>query len=394
MDVKGVVIIVIFIVLFAIVIWGIFYKPSPKSIHIPVGIGDFNKVCNREKVSCNSDMDCEGKCTESAEGEEMVCAAIPDVPHLTKTQQKILGAENSSDNIKPNKYCVPAKAKMDCDISKGGIPVFTGWSGADHMEFDCLCAYPLWASSRTCDTDGTCTGYCQLNPGICENGVFDWDLTKDPKEPVAGMCTCAEGDILVIDNTGLPRCVPNEIVSFYNDLDISTGTSGEQPLIHVDSIPILKTNSNIGCDTSKYTICEGDACCLSPDAVCCSPGFCCPSEFPVCDVTNNRCLKKTTSCSENETKCDKGCCPLSDAVCCGDGVSCCPKAFPVCNIAEGTCNPALLKLTDDNCSEDKNCNGLCCPSSEGTCCGDGEHCCPPEYPICDVKNGMCKKRKE
>ncbi|CAA6661399.1 unnamed protein product [Spirodela intermedia] len=46
-----------------------------------------------------------------------------------------------------------------------------------------------------------------------------------------------------------------------------------------------------------------------------------------------------------------GCCPLENAVCCDDHYSCCPHDFPVCNVEEGLClavspkSPSLSKRT-------------------------------------------------
>lgn len=46
-----------------------------------------------------------------------------------------------------------------------------------------------------------------------------------------------------------------------------------------------------------------------------------------------------------------GCCPLENAVCCDDHYSCCPHDFPVCNVEQGLClavslqSPSLSKRT-------------------------------------------------
>ncbi|XP_075091071.1 cysteine protease XCP2 isoform X1 [Nicotiana tabacum] len=34
----------------------------------------------------------------------------------------------------------------------------------------------------------------------------------------------------------------------------------------------------------------------------------------------------------------------------------------------------------------------CCPHKNGVCCDGSEYCCPTEYPICDVYEGLCLKR--
>ncbi len=33
----------------------------------------------------------------------------------------------------------------------------------------------------------------------------------------------------------------------------------------------------------------------------------------------------------------------------------------------------------------------CCPLEAGTCCKDHHHCCPADYPVCNLKAGICLK---
>ena len=60
------------------------------------------------------------------------------------------------------------------------------------------------------------------------------------------------------------------------------------------------------------------------------------------------------------------------AVDCGDGSSC---------EAEETCCP----------------NGhgsyTCCPTPGATCCSDHIHCCPANYPVCDVEKKTCRNER-
>lgn len=412
MSVLFIIFLIVFILLFALIILGIARRPILPSISITPGSGGFNNTCKKEKVACNTDYDCLKKCSEAQEGEEMVCKAIPDIPNLTPTQQKMFGASGVSA---PNKYCVPSKSKINCNVATGGIPVFSGWSGAERMEFDCMCSYPVWASSRVCDRDtGACEGNCLLNPGICEGGTFRWDLTKKAEEPIAGLCECADGAVMVVDNSGLPHCVPEHLQTFYSDLDVSTGSRGGQNLIEVDNVPMKNfmpsSCSATGISASQTTKC-GDACCPTPDAVCCGTSGCCPPNFPVCDVANGKCLKSVNSCDSGETKCSGGCCNIPNGVCCPGGNSCCPANFPLCDPDTGFCNPYPTPLETGDAKtckliEDTQCANGCCPFPDGVCCGGlvkvpngtGSEvsvfgCCPSEYPVCDLENSMCRKPK-
>jgi hypothetical protein len=412
MGLLVIIIIVFFVLAFFLIMFGISAKPKLKSITILPQTGNLNKTCLREKVGCNTDNDCMQLCSEAQEGGEIVCKALPDTRSLTVTQQQILGSSGpgaktqaATGSMLPPKYCVPATAKLDCNVSTGGIPVFTGWGGLNTMEFDCLCAYPLWASSRLCDTTtGTCQGNCLLNPGICQPGTFNWDLTVNPREPLASMCECANGYNMVVDVSGLPRCVPANTDSYYSDIDFVTGSQGGQPKIPVDNIPIKQAIVS-GCPTGpQHTPCNGQ-CCMMANATCCGGEtgvqFCCPHEYPVCDLNNLRCLKTKSECTgPSETQCSGGCCNTVGGTCCGDGSTCCPAAFPNCDPTYPYCNPNPTQLlaTPDTCPVNsglKQCAHGCCPIPDGVCCGnpiDGnQYCCPPDYPVCDTTLKMCRK---
>jgi hypothetical protein len=55
---------------------------------------------------------------------------------------------------------------------------------------------------------------------------------------------------------------------------------------------------------------------------------------------------------------------------CPDGSSC-PDTATCCDQGDGTF--------------------ACCPVAQATCCSDNVHCCPPEYPVCDVSGGQCRR---
>ena len=57
------------------------------------------------------------------------------------------------------------------------------------------------------------------------------------------------------------------------------------------------------------------------------------------------------------------------AIECGDGSSC---------------------LADQTCCPDGAGGYGCCPTPDATCCEDHIHCCPLDYPVCDVNTGSCR----
>lgn len=224
-------------------------------------------------------------------------------------------------------------------------------------------------------------------------------------------------------------------------------------------------SSNTCCKTGT----GGYGCCNTPDATCCSDHIhCCPPDYPICDMSHGQCRASTlaaatsipmmpkfakwenftvtpskthvesvecgdgSSCPDGSTCCQSadgsyGCCPVSSATCCSDHVHCCPPDFPVCDMSRGECTsssiqgknklsvPFMTRITaikadeqlpsknlkDVDCDDGSTCpdDSTCCPSPDGTygccpmsgatCCSDQTHCCPPDYPVCDVAGGQC-----
>jgi hypothetical protein len=412
-NITLIILLIIFLLLFSLIIIGITIKPKPPQINIiPTKTGSLNKNCLIEKTSCITDDDCMQNCTEASEGESIVCKSIPDIPGLTSTQKNLLSFNNQNDqSMIPPKFCVPEKAKLDCNVSTGGIPIFSGWGAGDTMGFDCMCSYPIWASSRKCqEINGGiyCEGNCLLNPNICKGGTFNWDLTKNPQEPNANLCTCSEGDLLMVTNEGLPICVPENIQNFYEDVELSTNKGGVQNLIPIDNIAgITLTSSG---PTDQTTTCFNNSnlalstCPLpssssnnpSVTAVCdpesTTTDFCCTSQYPVFDNLNRRCLQRIFNCNSFQSLCSGGCCSTINGTCCNDGKSCCPENFPICDTERNSCNPKPTPvLKNENTSTNyKQCSKGQCPFLDAMCSPDGEYCCPIGYPIYDSVLG-CRK---
>lgn len=107
---------------------------------------------------------------------------------------------------------------------------------------------------------------------------------------------------------------------------------------------------------------------------CCSDGDCCSGNCKDADCGGTDrgsgyglCvgdIKPNSSCD------DKKCTikPPSPPVTCPDSTMC-PYQTTCCESKDGTYN--------------------CCPYENGSCCGDGIHCCPSSHPVCDVANKTC-----
>jgi hypothetical protein len=126
-------------------------------------------------------------------------------------------------------------------------------------------------------------------------------------------------------------------------------------------------------------------------------------------------------CADNVTTCDPlktccrmadgsyGCCPYTDGVCCSEFSSCCPQNT-VCGEEAGECisiseiltiQKSLVKekakletCSGDLCSPDSLCCKssagveVCCPYTNGTCCGSHGFCCPAGY-TCNTAQETC-----
>jgi hypothetical protein len=56
--------------------------------------------------------------------------------------------------------------------------------------------------------------------------------------------------------------------------------------------------------------------------------------------------------------------------------------------ARNVCGDSLYCKDSQTCCKDGD-SYKCCPYREATCCDDGLHCCPSEYPVCDTRAGVC-----
>ena len=203
---------IIYIILFLIIITllllsliGFIVKPTNIPINVNPGTGISNKKCTSQIVECSTDSDCSSNCVESSQGEQMKCIEL-----------KV----NNKDYGNTKKVCALAKAEMKCNTQYGGLPVWSGWTNPDRMEWDCLCMYPNYAGGESCS---------KINPNICNGGKgFEWNANDGPPEKT-GICTCVDGQEKIIDENGIPICVekgkglwykdskPNHVVNMCNE---------------------------------------------------------------------------------------------------------------------------------------------------------------------------------
>jgi len=207
--------VVLLVLLFCFIVWGLVYKPILDNIVIYPNTGKGSKSCKNQPVSCNTDAEC-GQCTESIEGESMVCKTLTRYKNPDGSQ----GPYGNDIRV-----CVPETATSVCDTTYGGMEVWSGWSDPSRQEWDCLCGFPEYASSSQCDSKGVCNGtMCNLNPNVCAGGVFSWTASSGVP-PSADLCTCGAGKTKVLGIVegvkGVPMCVDPENARLYN---ISTST--------------------------------------------------------------------------------------------------------------------------------------------------------------------------
>lgn len=121
------------------------------------------------------------------------------------------------------------------------------------------------------------------------------------------------------------------------------------------------------------------------------------------------CADNVTTCDPLDTCCKMadgsyGCCPYTDGVCCTDLSFCCPSDS-VCGNHIGQCLKKKILMEQIEALANKvenfkfDCEGtvcqrqdgqsVCCPYSNGTCCGSHGFCCPHGY-NCNLKDESCQ----
>lgn len=206
------------------------YIPPPPKIRVidPKSGATRSKMCLVTKESCSSDADCTG-CVEG----NLTCQ---DLSITKSAEEKVTGTSSG-------KFCLPAVPALTCDKTKGGVLLWSGYSGSERMSFECACAHPDYYSEHGCS---------QLNPHICAGGVYSYtdpNLPPDLKPAGAGSCQCPAGSVPYernLDNT--PFCVKKELTPLT-----------ENPLrfygyFPYDRSPEVSTLSGYKCDGNKQCV--------------------------------------------------------------------------------------------------------------------------------------------
>jgi hypothetical protein len=179
-----IVIAILIIGLTCLVIIGLFRQPLIKTAYINPNVSSTRPMCMDKPIECNTDNDCR-QCNDAI---TMKCIEMKRSPD----QRKAYG------NIH-NKYCLPEKPNKPCNEKLGGIWTWTGWSGGNRKEWDCLCTYPEIAGNVGCT---------HLNPNVCNLGVYNYDARTATRGPNPGDCKCTEPHYTkIITDTNVPLCI-------------------------------------------------------------------------------------------------------------------------------------------------------------------------------------------
>jgi len=188
-------------------------KPPEPNRYVPVQFSDqagtFNKACASEIVPCTTDSECTQLCQEQRQGVDMACVSLTDPTDKTR--------------VLPNqKVCAPRKAIMRCGQNLGGMLTWSGWADADRMEWDCLCQFPSYASNKNCTefNSGICSAYDPSSKKT--KSFYNWNVSMG--RPELGTCSCPQGYTRQTSLTNqIQRCVPNNLMGLYQDLNSSSG---------------------------------------------------------------------------------------------------------------------------------------------------------------------------
>lgn len=183
--------VLILILLIGLGIFGILYKPSPKTININPTVGNMNIDCSRNQTTCRTQDDCKNMC-------------LPGIDY----DCRFLGSNSKK------KVCAPhITSSSNCNQNFGGNLIWTGWAGIDKMGWECNCSEPEWSNTQNCQ---------KINNNICrgsnDSTAFKWDAGDNPI-PTSDDCTCGQNEIKLIRNKGkTPLCIPKTIdPQWYSD---------------------------------------------------------------------------------------------------------------------------------------------------------------------------------
>jgi hypothetical protein len=111
-------------------------------------------------------------------------------------------SQNSNRLGVTKKICQPKYPKTSCNTKNGGVYTWTGWTGIDVGEWDCMCTYPFLAGAN---------GSCETNYGVCEGGTFNIDINETGNTFDANACDCGQNKMLLSSSNGLkPVCVKKQ----------------------------------------------------------------------------------------------------------------------------------------------------------------------------------------
>lgn len=185
---------VLLFVIFIIMITSVIHPYNPPIINRVVinPVKDVRSSCLVNKQSCLSDGDCKS-CTE----DNLICKELA----YTDKESKSVGN-------KGGKYCLPSeKPNIICNKDNGGIKIWSGYSGSDTMNWDCLCSHPDYFSEHGCN---------QINPHICMGGTYEYtdsNLPPDIKPIGSGICNCDKDSVPYVRNgDDTPFCVNKNLL--------------------------------------------------------------------------------------------------------------------------------------------------------------------------------------
>lgn len=232
----------------------------------------------------------------------------------------------------------------------------------------CVCPTGMIRCPDDLPSDSIMVQYCLTNGPMCIPDPCatvpggHWDKSKNS-------CVCPGGDGIGV----------------YEDLNSSVGQICKN---YCDPSPCGNRGTCTYDPTTQHATCTGCKCPWTNkgDANC------------TCSQTiMGTCTNTTPKMAYGEPcECDKQCCSgkcilIDGDGHCGHGKPPKPDNSP----CKATHNQPVVCSDDFSCPYSTLCCPLpsgkftCCPYANGTCCDDGEHCCPADYPLCDTSTQSC-----
>lgn len=130
------------------------------------------------------------------------CDICNDAVEMTCIDLSSISAPGSGKLNGEQAMCLPANIQTPCDVTKGGIYLWTGFGMTDNADWDCFCSAPQIFNGSGCMVQ---------NPDFCSGGEIDTSQLSKSKTPDNSLCKCPPFTVLMYRaENNVPYCASTD----------------------------------------------------------------------------------------------------------------------------------------------------------------------------------------